>query len=200
MHSRSTASSPTSISATSSARLLNGAGLPAGPSRSSCPTTLKRPTRSGRSSSRRARWTRTPRELNAGEVVGSRLDAKDEAGRKPEAEPSGERMQREPMHDDSDHPNRHYRIFTTAHDEIVGAAELCTEDEVGQLRGNLDRESRALQPAVARLAIKLERLLLARQTRRWRFDLEEGMLDPARLARVVTRPAGAPRVSRRVRH
>jgi cobaltochelatase CobT len=127
-------------------------------------------------------------ELNAGEIVGSRLDAKDEAGRRPEAEPSGERMQREPLHDDSDHPNRHYRVFTTAHDEIVDAAKLCTEDEVGELRGTLDRESRALQPAVARLAIKLERLLLARQTRRWQFDLEEGTLDPARLARVVTDP------------
>jgi len=127
-------------------------------------------------------------ELNAGEVVGSRLDAQDEPERKPEAEPSGERMQREPMYDDSDHPNRHYRVFTAAHDEIVGATELCTDDEVGRLRGNLDRESRALQPAVARLAIKLERLLLARQTRRWQFDLEEGTLDPARLARVVTDP------------
>jgi cobaltochelatase CobT len=53
---------------------------------------------------------------------------------------------------------------------------------------NLDRESRALQPAVTRLAIRLERLLLARQTRRWQFDLEEGVLDAARLARVVTDP------------
>ncbi len=45
-----------------------------------------------------------------------------------------------------------------------------------------------MQPAVARLAIKLERLLLARQTRRWLFDLEEGVLDASRLARVVTDP------------
>ena len=127
-------------------------------------------------------------ELEAGEVVGSRLGAQDEPERKPEAEPLGERMQREPLHDDADHPNRHYRVFTAAHDEIVSAAQLCTDDEVGRLRASLDLESRALAPAVARLAIRLERLLLARQTRRWQFDLEEGALDPARLARVVTDP------------
>ena len=127
-------------------------------------------------------------ELKAGDVVGSRLGASDEAERKPEQEPSGERLQREPMHDDSDHPNRHYRVFTTAHDAIVGATELCSDDEITQLRNTLDRESRALQPAVSRLAIRLERLLMAKQTRRWQFDLEEGVLDAARLARVLTDP------------
>ncbi|MDH4106374.1 MAG: cobaltochelatase subunit CobT [Gammaproteobacteria bacterium] len=127
-------------------------------------------------------------ELKAGDVVGSRLGANDEAERKPEREPSGERMQREPMHDDSDHPNRHYRVFTTAHDVIMSASELCGDEELTQLRSNLDRESRALQPAVSRLAIRLERLLLAKQTRRWQFDLEEGVLDAARLARVLTDP------------
>jgi cobaltochelatase CobT len=127
-------------------------------------------------------------ELKAGEAVGSRLGSDDEAERRPEAEPVGERMQRELLHDDSDHPNRHYRIFTQAHDETVNAGELCVDEELTQLRANLDRESRALQPAVTRLAIRLERLLLARQTRRWQFDLEEGVLDAARLARVVTDP------------
>jgi cobaltochelatase CobT len=66
--------------------------------------------------------------------------------------------------------------------------ELCSAEEVAQLRGDLDRESRALQPAVARLAIRLERLLLAKQARHWQFDMEEGVLDAARLARVVTDP------------
>jgi cobaltochelatase CobT len=92
------------------------------------------------------------------------------------------------MHDDADHPNRHYRIFTRAHDQIVQASELVDEAALTQLRAALDRESRALQPAIARLAIRLERLLLARQTRHWRFDLEEGVLDAARLARIVTDP------------
>ena len=92
------------------------------------------------------------------------------------------------MHDDSDNPNRHYKVFTRAHDEVVEATELCSPEELQKLRADLDRDSRPLQPAVARLAIKLERLLLARQTRRWLFDLEEGVLDASRLARVVTDP------------
>jgi cobaltochelatase CobT len=127
-------------------------------------------------------------EIKAGDVIGSRLGANDEPQRKPEQEPSGERLQREPMHDDSDHPNRHYRVYTTVHDSIVSATELCSEEELTRLRADLDRESRALQPAVSRLAIRLERLLLAKQTRRWQFDLEEGVLDAARLARVLTDP------------
>jgi len=127
-------------------------------------------------------------EVAGGEKIGSRLGKEDEVVRKPESESTGERMTREPMHDDSDHPNRHYRVFTRAHDEVIEATGLCGHEELLKLRADLDRESRALQPAVARLAIKLERLLLARQTRRWQFDLDEGVLDASRLARVVTDP------------
>jgi cobaltochelatase CobT len=126
--------------------------------------------------------------LAEGEVVGSLRGRDDDAQRKPEAQATGERMTREPLYDDSDHPNRHYKVFTQAHDEVVEAGQLCDEEERTRLRADLDRESRPLQPAVARLAIRLERLLLARQTRRWVFDLEEGVLDPARLARIVADP------------
>src|SRR6185369_17843437 len=38
------------------------------------------------------------------------------------------------------------------------------------------------------LANKLQRLLLAQQNRSWDFDLEEGILDSARLSRVVSDP------------
>jgi len=65
---------------------------------------------------------------------------------------------------------------------------LIDADELTQLRAKLDSQSRALQPVVTRLAIRLERLLLARQQRRWQFDLEEGVLDAARLARVIADP------------
>jgi cobaltochelatase CobT len=127
-------------------------------------------------------------ELADGEQLGSRLGKQDDGERKPDAQNAGDRLLREMPVDDSDHPNRHYRIFTRAHDEVVEANRLCDDDELTRLRGDLDRESRALQPAVTRLAIRLERLLLARQMRRWQFDLEEGTLDAARLARVVTDP------------
>ncbi|HEX7375421.1 MAG TPA: hypothetical protein VF277_10615 [Steroidobacteraceae bacterium] len=126
-------------------------------------------------------------ELAEGEKIGSRV-GQDEGERKAEKDATGARMSREVVADDSDHPNRNYRIFTRMHDQIVEPADLCDDAELSALRTELDRESRLLQPAVARLAIRLERLLLARQTRRWQFDLEEGVLDAARLSRVVTDP------------
>jgi len=126
-------------------------------------------------------------ELSEGEKIGSRL-GQEEAERKAEEDATGARLSRELMQDDSDHPNRNYKVFTRAHDEVVEPRELCDDAELTELRAELDRESKLLQPAVARLAIRLERLLLASQTRRWHFDLEEGVLDAARLSRVVTDP------------
>ena len=128
-------------------------------------------------------------EVSGGERLGSLLEeSRADVDRQPERERAGGRMQRELLHDDSDHPNRHYRVFTRANDEVVDAHALCREEELARLRQQLDQTARALQPAVARLAIRLERLLLARQVRRWQFDRDEGLLDAARLARVVTDP------------
>ena len=45
-----------------------------------------------------------------------------------------------------------------------------------------------LEGVVTRLANRLQRRLLAKQTRAWQFDLEEGLLDAGRLARVVVDP------------
>jgi len=84
-----------------------------------------------------------------------------------------------------------YKIFTQKFDEIVKAAELCPPDELDQLRALLDKQLESLAGAVARLANKLQRRLMAQQNRSWEFDLEEGLLDTARLTRVVTDPLGA---------
>jgi len=84
-----------------------------------------------------------------------------------------------------------YKVFTRAHDEEVGAAELSTPEELERLRAFLDKELKTLSAAVAKLANKLQRRLLAQQNRGWDFDLEEGMLDAARLTRIITDPAGA---------
>jgi cobaltochelatase CobT len=78
-----------------------------------------------------------------------------------------------------------YRAFTTKFDEMVGAEELCEPEELDRLRGYLDKQLSNLQGVVARLANRLQRRLMAQQNRSWEFDLEEGMLDPARLSRVV---------------
>jgi cobaltochelatase CobT len=81
-----------------------------------------------------------------------------------------------------------YRIFTPHYDEVVHAEELCDPAELERLRGYLDKQLTPLQGAVARLANRLQRKLMAQQNRSWMFDLEEGMLDTARLVRVVIDP------------
>ena len=86
-------------------------------------------------------------------------------------------------------PETDYKAFTTQFDEIVQAAELCDEEELGRLRAYLDQQMAGLQNVVTRLANRLQRRLMAQQARSWDFDQEEGLLDAARLARVVVSPA-----------
>ena len=87
-----------------------------------------------------------------------------------------------------DEPVTDYKPFTTRFDEIVAAAELCDEEELGRLRAYLDQQMSSLGGVVTRLANRLQRRLMAQQARSWDFDQEEGMLDAARLARVITSP------------
>jgi cobaltochelatase CobT len=82
-----------------------------------------------------------------------------------------------------------YHAFTTEFDEIVEAEELCDPDELSRLRLLLDQQLAHLQGVISRLANRLQRRLLAKQTRSWDFNLEEGILDTARLARIVTDPS-----------
>jgi cobaltochelatase CobT len=81
-----------------------------------------------------------------------------------------------------------YRPFTSQFDEVARAAELCDSEELARLRRHLDQQLQYLQSTVARLANRLQRRLLAKQQRSWEFDLEEGLLDAARLSRVVVNP------------
>ncbi|WP_210413966.1 cobaltochelatase subunit CobT [Luteithermobacter gelatinilyticus] len=81
-----------------------------------------------------------------------------------------------------------YRVFTTEFDEIVTAEDLCDPDELLYLRKSLDQQLSHLQGMVTKLANRLQRMLMAQQMRSWEFDLEEGLLDTARLTRVVTNP------------
>jgi cobaltochelatase CobT len=86
-------------------------------------------------------------------------------------------------------PKFDYRVFTEQYDEEVVAAELCDEEELGRLRSYLDQQLVHLQSAVTKLANRLQRRLMAQQSRSWDFDQEEGLLDVARLARVIVNPA-----------
>ncbi|WP_108662270.1 cobaltochelatase subunit CobT [Acuticoccus kandeliae] len=81
-----------------------------------------------------------------------------------------------------------YRVYTRQFDEVITAEELCDTAELDRLRGFLDRQLTHLQGAVARLANRLQRRLMAQQNRSWDFDQEEGVLDTARLSRIVIDP------------
>ncbi len=85
-------------------------------------------------------------------------------------------------------PQFDYRAYTDQFDEVVTAAELCDEEELTRLRAYLDQQLVHLQGAVTKLANRLQRRLMAQQNRSWDFDQEEGLLDAARLARVVVNP------------
>ncbi|HTG64702.1 MAG TPA: cobaltochelatase subunit CobT [Sphingomicrobium sp.] len=87
-----------------------------------------------------------------------------------------------------DEPITDYKPFTTRFDETVAAAELCDEEELGRLRAYLDQQMASLGGVVTRLANRLQRRLMAQQARSWDFDQEEGLLDAARLARVIASP------------
>ena len=78
-----------------------------------------------------------------------------------------------------------YRVFTTAHDRVIAATELVDRQELADLRSRLESELSSLRPVISRLAKRLLRVLMAKQTREWRFDLDEGVLDGSRLAPLV---------------
>ncbi|MGX1691558.1 cobaltochelatase subunit CobT [Brevundimonas naejangsanensis] len=114
-------------------------------------------------------------------------------------EPDGEGQEDAPELSEGERPNHQqtqddgravevYHAFTTAFDEVIDAAELCDPMELDRLRALLDAQLSTLGSVVSRLANKLQRRLLAQQNRSWMFDLEEGMLDTARLTRVITDP------------
>jgi cobaltochelatase CobT len=88
-------------------------------------------------------------------------------------------------------PETDYKAYTVRFDEIVESGELCDEEELGRLRTYLDQQMGGLQNVVTRLANRLQRRLMAQQARSWDFDQEEGLLDAARLARVVVNPRHA---------
>ena len=81
-----------------------------------------------------------------------------------------------------------YKFYTEKFDEVVSASELCDEEELNRLRAYLDAQLKGLQSIVTKLANRLQRRLMAQQNRSWDFDQEEGILDAARLARVIVAP------------
>ena len=88
-------------------------------------------------------------------------------------------------------PDFDYKAYATKYDETIAADELCDPEELTRLRAYLDQQLVHLQGAVTKLANRLQRRLMAQQNRSWDFDQEEGLLDAARLGRIITNPMHA---------
>ncbi len=143
-----------------------------------------------------------PQEEQQGQTEVSDADAIDDESADPQDMVDAENIEGE--NDDSEQepsqtPNNvqpanlpePYRVYSTTHDEVIKAEDLCETEELDRLRGYLDGHMAGLSGAISRLANRLQRRLLAQQQRSWTFDLEEGLLDTARLTRVVIDPMSA---------
>jgi cobaltochelatase CobT len=123
----------------------------------------------------------------AGEDVAGEMKAEDSDAQDSQETKEGKRPFR-PDLPFSDADRWDYKVFSSQFDEVMNAEHLCDPEELTRLRNFLDQQLAPVQGLVARLANKLQRLLMAQQNRSWDFDLEEGVLDTARLSRVVTDP------------
>lgn len=85
-------------------------------------------------------------------------------------------------------PPQPYRVFTDLHDRVVQAADLEDKAVLMKARKMLDEKQAEFRRDVARLSTRLQRTLMARQARRWEFDLDEGLIDASRLDRVIVKP------------
>ncbi|WJY18718.1 cobaltochelatase subunit CobT [Alteriqipengyuania flavescens] len=146
--------------------------------------------------------TDDPDQDRSSEVAGEMAEGDADGEGEPEFDENAESPEGEPQDEGEEgmmpvRPNRHpadellaldYNVFTEAFDEIVEAEELCDSEELTRLRAYLDSQLAGLQSVVTRLANRLQRRLMAQQNRSWDFDQEEGLLDAARLARVVVSP------------
>jgi len=84
--------------------------------------------------------------------------------------------------------NQEYKVFCRDFDEVVDADNLCSSEELKRLRDRLDQLIDPSKSVVAKLANRLQRLLLAQQRRSWEFDKEEGILDSSKLHKIITDP------------
>ncbi|MDE2444608.1 MAG: cobaltochelatase subunit CobT [Alphaproteobacteria bacterium] len=131
-------------------------------------------------------------ESEAAEMEAQQIDS-DESPDDADGEemPDGEEPWRPQLPFSSLANDNFYRVYSNQFDEEICAEDLCDAEELTRLRAYLDKQLSNLQGVVARLANRLQRRLMAQQNRSWDFDLEEGVLDAARLTRVITDPLHA---------
>jgi cobaltochelatase CobT len=134
-----------------------------------------------------------PQDGEAEESDGEYDESQMDDGDSEDGEMGDEGMQPvNPQRRNWDHlPQSDYKIWSEKYDETVHALELADEEELNRLRAYLDTQLESLQSVVTKLANRLQRRLMAQQNRSWDFDQEEGMLDAARLARVIVSPGSS---------
>ena len=136
-----------------------------------------------------ARGESTESDETEGEQSESEADDWDDADGEPDGDGEDGMMPVRPNRPFSDlSPQFDYKAWTTEFDEVIAADELCDTEELARLRSYLDQQLVHLQSVVTKLANRLQRRLMAQQNRSWDFDQEEGLLDAARLARVIVSP------------
>jgi cobaltochelatase CobT len=116
------------------------------------------------------------------------MDENDENAESQEAESPDNEPPLQPHTPPASAADPNYKVFTNKFDEEVLAEDLASANELERLRAYLDQQLEPLKGAVSRLANKLQRRLQAQQNRSWSFDMEEGLLDAGRLARIISNP------------
>ena len=81
-----------------------------------------------------------------------------------------------------------YKVFSRDYDEVIDAEDLCSSEELRRLRTRLDQLIDPSKSVIAKLANRLQRLLLAQQNRSWEYDKDEGILDTSKLHKIITDP------------
>ena len=143
-----------------------------------------------------------PREEQESDMQATTTEAPEEDGGEPDETTDSIEGEIDDTPDDMDPNNSEYQpqlvnspppysIYTDQFDEVIKAEEICEIEELDRLRGYLDDHMKGLSSVISRLANRLQRRLLAQQQRSWTYDLEEGMLDTARLTRVIIDPMSA---------
>ena len=84
-----------------------------------------------------------------------------------------------------------YKVYTRSFDEEIKAEDLCSPEELQRLRKHLDQLMGPSKATISKLAHRLQRFLMAQQNRSWEFNKDEGMLDSARLHKIITDPLTA---------
>ncbi len=130
-------------------------------------------------------------EVDSDRTVSVDTDMESEDSEEQDDDDPGEKPIQPRNRNEPEDPNAGYKVFTRAHDEEIAAEDLCDTEELSRLRTYLDQQLKPLQSVVGRLANRLQRRLMAKQNRAWSFDLEEGILDTARLTRVIIDPMAA---------